>query len=46
LSAKLHDEIVAWTSHLPQLVSSALAACLVENLPNEDHLRIAGSGLR
>jgi prephenate dehydrogenase len=46
LSAKLHDEIVAWTSHLPQLVSSALAACLMENLPNEDHLRIAGSGLR
>ncbi|HEX7152561.1 MAG TPA: prephenate dehydrogenase/arogenate dehydrogenase family protein [Thermoanaerobaculia bacterium] len=36
-----HDAAVALTSHLPQILSTALAAYL-----GEEHLRFAGSGLR
>lgn len=39
-----HDTAVALVSHAPQVLSSALAAQLVE--ADEDHLRIAGQGLR
>ncbi len=46
LQAALHDEIVAWTSHLPQLASSALAACAFDHMTEEDQLRVAGPGLR
>ena len=46
LPPQVHDEIVTWTSHLPQLVSSALAACVVEQLNSESHLRVAGPGLQ
>ena len=43
-SARIHDEIVARISHLPQLVSSALGA--VVNQTNEADLNLAGQGLR
>lgn len=41
-----HDRIVALTSHLPQLLSTALAACLWDALPGHSHLGLAGGGLR
>jgi prephenate dehydrogenase len=44
LDAAAHDRIVAHTSHLPQLLSTALAASLLERLRPED-LRVAGPGL-
>ena len=43
LDADEHDKIVALTSHLPQLVSTALAATLAERL--KDGLQLSGSGL-
>src|SRR5207237_8899099 len=39
-----HDQAVAAVSHLPQLVSSALAASLADVEP--DFLELAGTGLR
>ncbi len=46
LSATGHDEIVAWTSHLPQIASSALAARLHQSLEDGRASAVAGSGLR
>ena len=43
LSAEEHDRIVAFTSHLPQLVSTALAATVAEQAG--DRLAVAGPGL-
>jgi prephenate dehydrogenase len=40
-----HDRAVAFISHLPQLISTGLAACLAERLDNIDNLRLAGPGL-
>ncbi len=45
MDAGLHDEVVAWTSHLPQMVATALAATVLENVSRED-LQLGGSGLR
>jgi prephenate dehydrogenase len=42
VDAREHDRAVALTSHLPQILSTALAAHLSEH---EDVLRFAGSGL-
>ncbi len=42
VDAEEHDRAVALTSHLPQILSTALAAYLGEH---EDMLRFAGSGL-
>ena len=41
-----HDRVVAFTSHLAQLASTALASSVGENLSEERHLRVAGPGLR
>ncbi|HKR63865.1 MAG TPA: prephenate dehydrogenase/arogenate dehydrogenase family protein [Thermoanaerobaculia bacterium] len=41
VSAEEHDAAVALTSHLPQILSTALAASI-----DEESLRFAGSGLR
>jgi prephenate dehydrogenase len=41
VSAEEHDRAVAMTSHLPQILSTALAATM-----DDDLLRFAGSGLR
>jgi len=45
LSTEQHDQLVAFTSHLPQLASTALAATLSER-PDQDNLQqTAGPGL-
>ena len=46
ISAQEHDQITAWTSHLPQAVSTALAAALAERFPDGAAFEIAGGGLR
>ncbi|HEY5056372.1 MAG TPA: prephenate dehydrogenase, partial [Acidobacteriaceae bacterium] len=40
-----HDELVAWVSHLPQMLSTALAALLEETFA-DDHAQIAAIGGR
>jgi prephenate dehydrogenase len=40
-----HDRVVALTSHLPQLASTALAATVGECVTSEKQLRAAGPGL-
>src|SRR3984957_1637224 len=37
-----HDRLCAWISHLPQMISTALAAALVEEFGEEDPLLAAG----
>ena len=46
MQASQHDRVVAWTSHLPQLVSTALAAAIGAQLQDGRELEIAGDGLR
>ena len=46
LPAAVHDRIVGWTSHLPQLVATALASSVAENVTDENSLQVAGPGLR
>jgi prephenate dehydrogenase len=46
LEPDVHDEVVTWTSHLPQLVSSALALSVSGHLDDPQHLKVAGKGLR
>lgn len=45
LDAAEHDRTVSYTSHLPQLASTALAATVAGGLPSPERLRIAGPGL-
>ena len=45
-SPEEHDRIVALTSHLPQALSTALAACLRDALGEGGDLGLAGGGLR
>jgi prephenate dehydrogenase len=45
MQADLHDRVVAFTSHLPQLASTALAAAVGQAIPAEQRNRVAGSGL-
>jgi prephenate dehydrogenase len=45
LAPEDHDRVVALTSHLPQLLSTALAAVLSTRLSTPEHLRTAGPGL-
>lgn len=46
LGPEMHDEIVSLTSHLPQMISTALAALLVEELPSADSWKVSAGGLR
>ena len=46
LNAEVHDEIVTWTSHLPQLASTALAVAVMENLRVPEDLELSAGGLR
>ena len=47
MDAERHDQMCAWTSHLPQMISTALAATLVEELgDNPDVHAIGGRALR
>ena len=41
-----HDRIVAWTSHIPQLLATALASSIAENVIDESALQVTGPGLR
>jgi prephenate dehydrogenase len=42
-----HDELVAWVSHLPQFVATALSALLEEQVGNAPELKdVGGRGLR
>lgn len=43
LDAATHDRLVAWSSHLPQLASTALAAAIHDRQP--DAATVAGPGL-
>ena len=43
LTPEEHDRVVSFTSHLPQLASTALAATVAEQAG--DHLSVAGPGL-
>jgi len=45
LGAAEHDRLVSFTSHLPQLASTALAATLADNLTAPADLQVAGPGL-
>jgi prephenate dehydrogenase len=40
-----HDRVVAWTSHLPQLLSTTLARAVAEQV-DASGLEVAGPGLR
>jgi prephenate dehydrogenase len=45
LDAEEHDRIVAFTSHLPQLASTALSATVADRLHSPQEFSIAGTGL-
>jgi prephenate dehydrogenase len=45
LNCDEHDRVVAFTSHLAQLASTALASTVAENLNREGYLKVAGPGL-
>jgi prephenate dehydrogenase len=45
LPAEEHDRVVALTSHLPQLLSTALASTLSSRLTSPAHFQAAGPGL-
>jgi prephenate dehydrogenase len=45
LSPQEHDRVVALTSHLPQLASTALAATLAAQLLQPEHCHASGPGL-
>ncbi len=46
LDPEEHDRVVALTSHLAQLASTALASTVAEHLHPADRLAVAGPGLR
>jgi prephenate dehydrogenase len=45
LDSDEHDQLVAMTSHLPQLASTALGATLADRLPAGAKLEVAGPGV-
>ncbi len=46
MRADHHDAVVAWTSHMPQLISTSLAAAIGRALEGIGEIELAGSGLR
>ena len=47
IEAERHDELCAWVSHLPQMVSTALAALLEDKFGDAEDMRaIGGRALR
>src|SRR6266849_10202066 len=42
IDAAEHDQLCAWISHLPQLISTALAALLVDEYGNKPMLEVGG----
>jgi prephenate dehydrogenase len=45
LDSARHDSLVAITSHLAQLASTALASTVLDAIPDSQDLRVAGTGL-
>ncbi|HYI93140.1 MAG TPA: prephenate dehydrogenase/arogenate dehydrogenase family protein [Bryobacteraceae bacterium] len=45
LNPQHHDRAVAFTSHMPQMASTALAVSLANAFENHEHLKLAGPGL-
>jgi len=45
MDAEDHDRVVSFTSHLPQLASTVLAAVVAEHLSSPEQLRVSGPGL-
>jgi prephenate dehydrogenase len=45
IDADEHDQLCAWISHLPQLISTALAALLVDEYGNKSMLEVGGRAL-
>ena len=45
ISPEQHDRLVAFTSHLPQMASTALAGCISERPNPQQHVEVAGPGL-
>ena len=45
IDAEEHDRLCAWISHLPQLISTALAALLVDEYGNKSMLEVGGRAL-
>lgn len=41
-----HDRLVSFTSHLPQMASTALASVVLEHMRSTEHWKVAGGGLR
>ena len=46
LDSEVHDEIVTWTSHLPQLTATALALTVMDNVKYAEDLELSAGGLR
>jgi prephenate dehydrogenase len=46
LPAQRHDQLCAWISHLPQMISTALAAALVDEFGDAPLLEAGGRALR
>ena len=46
IDAEEHDRLCAWISHLPQLISTALAALIVDEYGNRPMLEVGGRALR
>ncbi len=46
LSAEQHDRLVAWTSHLPQMLSTAFAAVLQDEAELEEKARVTRSQMQ
>lgn len=46
LDSEVHDEIVTWTSHLPQLTATALAVSVMDNVKVPEDLELSAGGLR
>jgi prephenate dehydrogenase len=46
IDADEHDQLCAWISHLPQLISTALAALLVDEYGNKPMLEAGGRALQ
>jgi prephenate dehydrogenase len=47
MAAEDHDQTIAWASHLPQLISTALAnVCQGQETPDNKLIRSSGSGFR
>jgi prephenate dehydrogenase len=45
MKPEMHDNILAFTSHLAQMASTALSATVLDSVSNPAHLKTAGPGL-